>query len=48
MQHIMLGIHQYRVHIIYKPGLDIYIKDWLYQNKPAENKDQETTGMSIM
>ena len=29
----MLCIHQYRVHIIHKPGSDLYIADWLSQKK---------------
>ena len=29
LQHIMLHIYQYRVHIICKCGADLYIADWL-------------------
>ena len=29
MQHILLKFHQYRVQIIYKPGPEIFIADWL-------------------
>ena len=29
LQSAMLPIHQYRVHIIYKPGPDLYVEDWL-------------------
>ena len=43
----MLRIHQYRVHIKYKPGPDLYIVDWMSRNKHIENKDQEITGMNI-
>ena len=45
-QHIMLRIHQYRVHIIYKPGPDLHVTDWLSWNNHTENKDQEITGMN--
>ena len=43
----MLHIHLYGVHIIYKPGPDMYIVDWLFQSKHTENRDQEVTGMNI-
>ena len=43
----MLLIHQYRVYIIYKPGLDLYIADWLSRNNDTEDRDQEIIGMSI-
>ena len=29
IQHILLSIHQYRISIIYKPGPEIFIADWL-------------------
>ena len=29
MQHILLKIYQYRVQILYKPGPEIFISDWL-------------------
>ena len=29
IQHTLLKIHQYRVQIIYKPGPEIFIADWL-------------------
>ena len=47
LQHIMLGIHQYRLHIIYKPGPNLSIVDWLSQNNHTENRDQEITGMNV-
>ena len=47
LQCIMLQMHQYRMHSIYKPGPDLYIADWLSHNNHAENKDQEVAGMSI-
>ena len=47
LQCILLTIHQYRTHIIYKPGPDIYIVDWLSRQNNAENKDGETAGMQL-
>ena len=47
LQWTMLGIHHYRVHIIFKPGLDLYITNWLYHNSHAENKDQEITERNV-
>ena len=43
----MLCIHQYWVYIIYKPGPDLYIADWLSRNNHTEGKDQEITGINI-
>ena len=34
IQYILLKIHQYRVQIIYKPGPDISIADWLSKKQP--------------
>ena len=39
LQHIILHIHQYRVHIIYKPGPEIFIADWVSHYNHEENKD---------
>ena len=47
LQLIMLHIHQYRLHILYKPGPNLYIADWLSQNNHTENRDQEITGMNM-
>ena len=35
IQHILLKIPQYRVQIIYKPGTEIFIADWLSRKKPC-------------
>ena len=43
----MLHIYQYRVCIIYKPGPDLYIADWLSQYNYTKNRDQEITDMNI-
>ena len=37
---IMLHIHQYRVHILYKSGPDLHIADWLSHIHSTENGDQ--------
>ena len=33
--------------ILYKPGPDLYIVDWLSWHNNTENRDQEMAGMSI-
>ena len=47
IQHILLKIHQYRIHIIYKPGPDIFIADWLLRHNHADGKDQLIKGMEL-
>ena len=47
IQHIVLKIHQYRVQIIYKPGPDIFIAEWLSRHNHAEGKDQPIKGMGL-
>ena len=47
IQCILLKIHQYRVQIIYKPGPDIFIADWLSRHNHVEGKDQLIKGMEI-
>ena len=47
LQYFMLRICHLRVCIIYKPGLDLYIVDWLSWNNHNKNKDQEIAGISI-
>ena len=42
-----LWIHQYRVHITYKPDPDLYTADWLSCNNHKENKDQRIEGMRV-
>ena len=37
---ILLNIHQYRVQIIYKPGPEIFIADWLSQHNHKDGKRQ--------
>ena len=42
-----LRIHQFQVRIIYKPGPDLFITDWLLSHNHTENKDAEIPGMDI-
>ena len=43
----LLIMHQYRVRTIYKPGLDLFIADWLSRHNHKENKDAEIPGMQL-
>ena len=43
----MLKIHQYRVQIIYKPGPDIFIVDWLSRHSHTEGKDKPIKDMDV-
>ena len=45
IQHILLKFHQYRVQIIYKPGPEIFIADWLSRHNHREGKDKPIKGM---
>ena len=47
IQQILLRIHQYRVRIIYKPGLDLFIADWLSRQNHKESKDAEIPDMQL-
>ena len=47
IQCILLKIHQYRVQIIYKPGPEIFIADWLLRHNHTEGKDQPIKGMDV-
>ena len=47
LQQILLRIHQYRVRIIYKPGQDLLVIDWLYRQNHNENKDEDIKGMRV-
>ena len=47
LQCIMLYIHQYSVYILYNPGPDLYIADWLSRNNHVGNKDWEIAGMNV-
>ena len=43
----MLKIHQYRLHIIYKHGLDLIHHGMTLLKLHIETKDQKITGMNI-
>ena len=47
IQCMLLKIHQYRVQIIYKPGPEIFIADWLLRHNHTEGKDKPIKGMDI-
>ena len=47
IQCILLKIHQYGVQIIYKPGPEIFIADWLSRHNHTEEKDKPIKGMDI-
>ena len=46
-QCILIKIHQYRVQIIYEPGPEIFIADWLSRHNHTEGKDKPIKGMDI-
>ena len=46
-QCIFLKIHQYRVQIIYKPGPEIFIADWLSQHNHMKGKGKPIKDMDI-
>ena len=47
IQCILLKIHQYRAQIIYKPGPEIFIADWLSWHNHTEGKDKLIKDMDI-
>ena len=47
IQCILLKIHQYRVQIIYKPGPEIFITDWLLRHNHTEGKDKPIKDMDV-
>ena len=47
IQHILLKIHQYRIQIIYKPGPEIFIADWLSWHNHIKGKDKPMKHMDI-
>ena len=47
IKHILLKIHQYRVQILYKPGPEIFIADWLSRNNHVEGKNKPIKDMDI-
>ena len=47
IQCILLRIHQFQVRILYKPGPELFIADWLSRHNHIENKDADIHGMDI-
>ena len=47
LQGIILRIHQYRVRIIYKPGPDLFMTDWLPRQNHKENRDTGIPGIQL-
>ena len=47
IQCILLKIHQYRVHILYKSGPELFIADWLLLCNHKEGKDKAIRDMDI-
>ena len=47
LQQILLRIHHYRVMIIHKPGLDLFMADWLSRQNHNENKYKEIADVQI-
>ena len=47
IQLILLRLHQYRVIIIYNPGPDLLIADWLSRQNHRKNKDAEIPDMLL-
>ena len=47
IQHILLRIHQFQVRILYNPGPDRFIADWLSRHNHTKNKDAEIPYMDI-
>ena len=47
IQCILLKIHQYQFQIIYKPGPEIFIAEWLLQHNHVEGKDKPINDIDI-
>ena len=47
LQRIILLIHQYTPRILFKPGAQPFIADWLSRHNHKIGKDQEIPGMDI-
>ena len=47
LQRILLCIIQYNVRIMYKPGPQVFITDWLSGHNYSENWDEAILGMSL-
>ena len=47
IQRLLLKNHQYRAQIIYIPGPEIFIADWLSRNNHVGGKDKPIKGMDV-
>ena len=47
IQHILLKIHQYRAQIIYIPGHEIFIAEWVSRHNHIEGKDKPVKDMDV-
>ena len=47
LQYTVLRIHQYRIRMLYKPGIDLFMAAWLPWQNHEGNKDNEIPGMKI-
>ena len=47
LQGILLCIHQYKIRVLYKPGSQPFIADWLSRHNHETNRDEEVLGMCI-
>ena len=47
LQWLVLNIHQYRICILCKPGLELFTAVWLSSCNHKENKDREIRGLNI-
>ena len=47
MQCMLLKVHQYRVQIIYKPGPEVFVADWVSRHNHVEGKDRPIEDMEM-
>ena len=47
LQRILLCIHQYNIKILNRPGLQLFVADWLCRHNHKLNKDKEVARISI-
>ena len=40
-------IHQYKIKMIYKPGSDLFIAEWLSRQNHKENRDDEILDLKV-
>ena len=47
LQRILLCVHLYITRILYKPGPQLFIADWLSRHNHKTNRDEEIPGISV-